>query len=333
MIQNTFASVALVLALAMPAAAQAQSGYGSAQSSVTSTDIQRLQDLAYDVGNEVSRLRNRDQTLADRLQTQLDDLRDEVIYLRVKLRKEGSVSRSEYNDVRSRIESVRSQARGETRQGQATWAGAGGSGSGAGTAAPGYGQGQSGQGQASGTGIYGGTQDAPRPNVPARRGEVPSGTDLDVRLERDLSSATAQVEDRFTATTVVDLYQGNDVLIPAGSTLRGVVSSVNKATRTDRKGSLTVAFDQITVHGRAYPIHATVQQALESEGIKGEAGKIGAGAGVGAIIGGILGGAKGALLGILIGGGGTIAATEGKDVTLPAGTVLRVRLDQPLQIR
>ena len=151
-----------------------------------------------------------------------------------------------------------------------------------------------------------------------------------MRLERELSSDTAQVEDRFTATTMVDLYQGNDVLIPAGSTLRGVVSSVNKATRTDRKGSLTVAFDQISVRGRSYPIHGTVTQALESEGIKGEAAKIGAGAGVGAIIGGILGGAKGALLGILIGGGGTIAATEGKDVVLPAGSVLRVRFDQPL---
>jgi hypothetical protein len=154
-----------------------------------------------------------------------------------------------------------------------------------------------------------------------------------VRLERELSSGTANVEDRFTATTMVDLYQGNDVLIPAGSVLRGVVSSVNKATRTDRKGSLTVAFDQISVRGRAYPIHATVTQALESEGIKGEAGKIGTGAGVGAIIGGILGGAKGALLGILIGGGGTIAATEGKDVALPAGSVLRVKFDSPLVVR
>ena len=74
-------------------------------------------------------------------------------------------------------------------------------------------------------------------------------------------------------------------------------------------------------------MRGTVTQALESEGIKGEAAKIGAGAGVGAIIGGILGGVKGALLGILIGGGGTIAATEGKDVDLPPGTMLRVRMD------
>ncbi len=294
------------------------------QSSVTATDIQRLQDQLYDANNEVARLRSRDQAAFDRLQTKLDDVRDEVIYLRVKMRKEGSVSRRDYNDVRSQVESVRSEARGNTtrdntaptrdndpvRQGSATWP-TGGTGSGSGT---GY-----------GTGTSGSTQ--------PRRNEVPAGAEIDVRLERELSSSTAQVEDRFTATTAVDLYQGNDVLIPAGSVLRGVVSSVNKATRTDRKGSLTVAFDQISVRGRSYPIHATVTQALESEGIKGEAGKIGAGAGVGAIIGGILGGTKGALLGILIGGGGTIAATEGKDVALPAGSVLRVKFDSPLVIR
>ena len=115
--------------------------------------------------------------------------------------------------------------------------------------------------------------------------------------------------------------------------MRGVVSSVNRASRTERKGTLTVAFDQITINGRTYPMRGTVTQALESEGIRGEAGRIGAGAGVGAIIGGILGGVKGALLGVLIGGGGTIAATEGKDVTLPPGTILRVRLDEPPNVR
>ena len=92
---------------------------------------------------------------------------------------------------------------------------------------------------------------------------------------------------------------------------------------------MTVSFDQLTVNGRAYPMRGTVTQAIEGEGIKGEAARIGAGAGVGAIIGGILGGFKGALAGILIGGGGTIAATEGKEVELPQGTVLRVRLDSP----
>jgi len=305
------AAVVLTLALAAPVSAQ----------TVTTTEIQRLQDQVYDASNEVSRLRSRDQNAADRLQSQLDELRDEVVYLRVKLRKEGSVSRSDYNDVRSRVDSVRSEARGESaRQGSGTF---GGSNSGGGY----------GTGSGTGTGgVYGGTQDQQRPTAP-RRNEIPAGQEIDVRLERELYSDTAQVEDRFTATTMVDLYQGNDVLIPAGSVMRGIVSSVNKASRTERKGSLTVAFDQVTIRGRSYPMRGTVTQAIESEGIKGEIGKIGAGAGVGAIIGGILGGAKGALIGVLIGGGGTIAATEGKDVKLPAGTVLRVRFEQPLQIR
>jgi outer membrane lipoprotein SlyB len=74
-----------------------------------------------------------------------------------------------------------------------------------------------------------------------------------------------------------------------------------------------------------------VTEALDPK-VHQDATRIGAGAVVGAIIGGLLGGGKGALLGVLVGGGGTIAATEGSDVDLPVGTVLRIRLDQPLEI-
>jgi hypothetical protein len=160
------------------------------------------------------------------------------------------------------------------------------------------------------------------------------GTEFDVRLQTSLSSGTAQVEDRFDATTLVDLRdERGKVIVPAGSTMRGIISSVTKATRTERTGKMTVAFDRVTIDGRNYPMRATVTQAIESEGIRGEKEKIGIGAGAGAVIGAILGGVKGALAGILIGGGGTIVATEGKDVELPAGTVLRVRLDSPLQLQ
>jgi hypothetical protein len=289
------AAAALALVVATPMAAQDPDR--NARMAVTSMDIQRLQDQVYDTGNDIARLRSRDQATADRLQTRLDDVRDEVVYLRVKMRRDGSVGRDEYSDVRARLESLRAEmnagdyesgapTRPELRQGQAP-----------------------------------------------PRSEIPWGTQLDVRLDRALTSETAQVEDRFTATTVADLYQGNGVMIPAGSTLRGVVSSVTKATRTDRKGSMTLAFDQISINGRTYPIYATVSQAFESEGLKDETAKIGAGAGIGAIIGGILGGAKGALVGILVGGGGILAATDGSDVTLPSGTIIRVRMERPLLIQ
>jgi hypothetical protein len=35
---------------------------------------------------------------------------------------------------------------------------------------------------------------------------------------------------------------------------------------------------------------------------------------------------------VLVGGGGTMAATAGADVELPAGTILRIRVDQPVDI-
>jgi hypothetical protein len=258
----------------------------------------------------------------------------------VKLRREGSVSSRDYADVRDRLQDLRTRARADsttaTRQGSSTW-GTGTSGGVSGGTSGGVSGGTTG-GVSGGTtgGVTGGvTGDERAPQGSNRQGStvIPVGQEIDVRLQSELSSGTAQVEQRFEATTVADLYRGSDVLIPAGSMVRGVISSVDKATRTDRKGSMTVSFDQITIRGRNYPMRGTVTQAIESEGIKGEAGKIGAGAGVGAIIGGILGGVKGALLGVLIGGGGTIAATEGKDVTLPAGTILRVRLDSPPNVR
>jgi len=289
----------VVFVLALVAGVSRSAGAQNA----TSVDIQRLQDSLDDASRDVSELRGRDSALASRLQSELDDLRDETTYLKVKMRKNETVPRAEYFEMRDRIDNVRSQARGTSRP------------------------------SASSSSSSSSSASSSSRSSSNTRMDVPVGTELDVRLQQSLSSATAVVEDRFEATTLVDLKEGDRTIIPAGSVMRGVVSSVTKTTRLERKGSLTLAFDQVRVNGRDYPIRATVTQAIESEGVKGEAGKIGAGAGVGMIIGGILGGVKGALAGILIGGGGTIAATEGKDVELAAGTVLRVRLDSGLNLR
>ncbi len=282
----------------------------AAQGNVTQADIQRLQDNVYQAGTDVTQARTRDAARANQLQAELDDLRDEVIYLKVKLRKEGSLVRSEYADVRDRVENLRTRARGDATNASTPPAPAP-------AAAP----------QAPRT-----TTNTPAATPAAGTAQIPVGTELDVRVGTRLNSGTAAVEDRFEATTLVDFNSGGRTLVPAGSVMRGVVTSVEPATRTNRTARMTLSFDQLTVNGRAYPMRGTVTQAIEGEGIKGETARIGTGAGVGAIIGGILGGFKGALAGILIGAGGTLAATEGKEVDLPAGSVLRVRVDQPVQI-
>ena len=294
-------ALGLIVAPAFSKAASAQS------TTVTAADIQGLQDDVTDLDRQITRLRGAvDADRVAQLQGELDDLRDDVVYLRVKQRREGTVSRDEYTDVRDRLERLRGRVASD-RSGSAP--------------------------SSAGSSSTDRTDDETRSTMGRGSGVIPVGQEIDARLQDSLSSDRNQVEDRFTATTVVDLEMDRRVVIPAGSELRGVVSSVNPAGRIERKGSLTVSFDQVTIDGRTYPMRGTVTQALESEGVRGEVGKIGAGAGVGAIIGGILGGVKGALAGILIGGGGVIAATEGKDVELPAGTILRVRLDAPPDIR
>ena len=115
------------------------------------------------------------------------------------------------------------------------------------------------------------------------------------------------VEDRVEATTMVDLYQGGDLLVPAGSLLTGYVSAVEPATRIDRKGSVTLKITRSRSPGLARRAGVGDEGARRS-GLKGEAGSIDAGAGAGAIIGGILGGSQGAVAGILIGGGGVLVA-------------------------
>jgi len=279
-------------------------GFAQQHSSVTQADVQRLQDNVYLADRDISQLRSRDATRANQLVTELDDLRDEVVYLKVKLRKEKALSRTEYADVRDRIDDLRSRARGDNNA----------------SAAP-----------VSPSRVESAPASRPR-STSISSLEIPVGTEIDVRLQNSLNSGTAQVEDRFEGTTVADLNIEGRVAVPSGSVVRGVVTAVEPGTRTNRTSKMTVSFDQVTVSGRSYPIRGTVTQAIEGEGIRGEAGRTAAGAGVGAIIGGILGGFKGALAGILIGGGGTIAATEGKEVELPQGSILRVRLDSPVQI-
>lgn len=276
--------IALAFAVALAAASPL-----SAQTAVTSTDITRLETSASDIRSQIATLKQTDPTLAADVQRSLTELEDEVTYLRVKMRREGTVTRDEYAVLRDRLETLRVRASGQK------------------------------------------VSPAPMMNDTEGAGRVPVGTEFDVRLQTSLNSGKATVEERFEATTILDYSVNGSVVIPAGSTVRGFVSSVRPAGKLDRRGSITLSFDEIRVGNRAIRMRASVTQAMDAK-MNEDITRIGAGAAVGAILGGILGGGKGALLGVLVGGGGTMAATEGSDVDLPTGTILRIRLDQPLDV-
>ena len=260
-----------------------------AQTAVTAADITRLETGASEIRRQAATLKQTDATLAADVERSLTDLDDEITYLRVKMRREGSVSRDEYTALRDRLETLRVRASGQK------------------------------------------VSSAPVTNDTEGGGRVPVGTEFDIRLQTALNSGTAKVEERFEATTMLDYTVNGSIIIPAGSTVRGFVSSVRPAGKLDRRGSLTLSFDEVRVRNQTVRMRASVVQALDPK-VTEDVTRIGAGAAVGAILGGIFGGGKGALLGVLVGGGGTMAATEGSDIELPTGTILRIRLDQPLDV-
>jgi len=84
---------------------------------VTTDELQRVQDTVNEVSDDISQLRRGDSALAGQLERQLDQVRDDVAYLRVKQRRNETIDRREYADVRDRLEDIRVRARGETVHG------------------------------------------------------------------------------------------------------------------------------------------------------------------------------------------------------------------------
>jgi hypothetical protein len=162
-----------------------------------------------------------------------------------------------------------------------------------------------------------------------RDGAIPDGTEISVRLEESLSSRTARPEDRIDATVAQAVRVDGMVAIPAGATVSGVVQNVEAARRPARGGRLELSFDQIIVDGRRMDIRSRVVDLSESRVDKS---KVGLGAVLGGVLGAVLDGGKGAILGAIVGGGGAVVGTKGDEVELPAGTVVTLRLEQPVPV-
>ena len=158
------------------------------------------------------------------------------------------------------------------------------------------------------------------------------GSEILVRLEEPLSSKTARVEDRFEASVFRPVRAEGGLAVPAGVTLRGTVRHVEPARRPSKEGRLELDFDSLYLEEGRVDLRGHVAALGGNEGDSKTVGRAGVGATLGGILGAILGGGKGAVIGGVLGGGGAVVGTKGDDVELPAGTVLTVVLDRPLVI-
>ena len=159
---------------------------------------------------------------------------------------------------------------------------------------------------------------------------------IGLEIESALTSERARVEDAVAARVTRDVKVGDRVAIPAGARAQGEVTVVERGGRLKERARLGVRFTSIVLaDGTRVPIETdTIYREGDSPTAE-SAAKIGGGAIGGAIIGGILGGAKGAAIGSAVGaGGGSAAVMAGgrNAATLPSGTPVTVRVQDPVVV-
>jgi hypothetical protein len=174
---------------------------------------------------------------------------------------------------------------------------------------------------------------AVRPAPRFREVTVPADTPLSVTLETALASDTSQVEDPVEGRLARAVVVSHTTVLPAGARVTGSVIDAKRSGRVKGRALIAVRFNRIVAHGEHYQIQTARISREATASTKSDVKKGGIGAGVGAVVGGIAGGGKGAAIGGVLGGAGTVMATRGKEVQLPAGTTLSTRLTSPLEVR
>jgi len=169
---------------------------------------------------------------------------------------------------------------------------------------------------------------APPPPKAAYSGPVTinAGTRLMVRMGNSLDTGTTKSGERFTAALEADLVVNGTLVAAKGSQVYGKVLESVKAKRVRGRAKLIFELTDIKIRGQLQPI-VTDQMGYEGDR-SGTLKKVGAAAGVGAIIDGGSGAKKGALV-----GGGLAVLTKGKQIQIPAGTLLEFRFQQPLTVK
>src|SRR5262249_5072570 len=93
------------------------------------------------------------------------------------------------------------------------------------------------------------SQPVPNETTPARI--VPAGTVIPVNLTSRFSTKHAKEGDGIYAQTAVPIAVNNEILIPAGSFVRGKISHVKQPGRVKGRAELTFSFQNITLPPRA----------------------------------------------------------------------------------
>jgi hypothetical protein len=167
---------------------------------------------------------------------------------------------------------------------------------------------------------------------------IPAGTSLPVTLETSVGSDTSAVETPVHAHLTRPVVIHGETVLPAGSRVSGIVTDAKRSGRVKGRAHLALRFDSLTPANAdaRYTIHTTAVGRTAEGTKKKDALEIAGPAAGGALIGALVGGKKGALVGTAVGGGagtGVVLSTRGKEVHLPKGAALTLRLTEPVTVR
>jgi hypothetical protein len=167
---------------------------------------------------------------------------------------------------------------------------------------------------------------------------IPTGTSLSIVLDTSVGSDTSTIEQPVQAHLARAVSIKGEPVLPQGSRLTGVVTDATRSGRVKGLARVAVRFNTLVpdAGGERYSIHTGTIARTAASTKKKDALEIGAPAAGGAIIGALVGGKKGALIGTAAGGGaGTavVLSTRGKEIHLPKGSALTIRLSEPLTVR
>ncbi len=95
----------------------------------------------------------------------------------------------------------------------------------------------------------------------ARTKRIPAGTVFQLQFLQPVSTFSGSEGDSFVATLKNEQASGENVILPAGSVVRGSVLKVNTAKRFSRGAKLYLDFDHVvTPNGRQIPLDMAVCQ-------------------------------------------------------------------------
>jgi hypothetical protein len=196
------------------------------------------------------------------------------------------------------------------------------------------------------------------PVTKAEPRQVLQGTQVHLTLLNSISTSATRDGDPFVAVIAEAVYLGNQLLIPAGTRVNGIVGTVEKARRFSvfrGQAYMNLTFRSLEIDSRLIPVQMSIigfeQPRGQGEGKKRKDLKVEEGQVVqqkhdykGDIVGATVGMGGGTLIGAvfsnavrgfglgLAGSAAYIVARKGREVELPAQTGMLVRMESTITV-